>query len=200
MIDKKEIIIMLVKDFVEKFKEDKVQNTKINENAISNYLKDNLEIKTYIPFRTKRTLVEQVIAKNVEWVDGIKKVDTINQYIGFVVTMIGAHTSLQFSEDPVIDYDLLAESGLLTLIVEEFRTSYDECDVLLKMALASELEDNNINATVARFLDRILQKLDGAGEVLKSVIDDIDIGSILGANFNSEDLAKLSSFLDIYNK
>lgn len=189
-------IEQLVKDFHDK----KIQNTKLNENAVSDYLKKELEIKTYLPFRMKRTLVETVVSQNVEWVDGIKKIDSINEYVGFIVAVLSAHTNLEFDEDPVVDYDLLAESGLLPQIIAEFQESYSECDVLLKMARASELEDNNINAIIARFTDSILQKLDGVGEVLKDKLGNIDIKDILGGKFNEKDLAKLKGFLDKYNK
>ena len=186
--------------FVEKFKNDKVANNKVNPNAVGEYLKRELEIKTFLPFRTKRTIVENVVAQNIEWVDGFKKTDPMNEYVGFVTAMILAHTNLTFSEDPVADYDLLAESGLLPQIIAEFQESYSESDVLLKMARTYELEDNNINAVVARFTDGILQRLDSVGEVLKDKLDNFDIQDILGGNFKPEDLANLKGFLDKYNK
>lgn len=191
---------MKVLDFVNEFKENKIQNTKINEHAISDYIKNTLDVKTYIPFITKRAIVEEVVMQNTKEVDGIKKNDSINQYISFVCVMLKSHTNLEFSEDPVADYDLLAESGLLPLIIAEFKASYDECDILLKMALASELENNNINVIVGRFLNGILNKLDDFSSALKDKFGDIDINNFLGANFNDEDLAKLSGFLNKYNK
>lgn len=190
---------MKILEFVESYKNDKVMNTQIKPNAISEYLKEKLEIKTYIPFRNKREIVELVVSQNTEEIDGIKKHDSINAYIGFVVAMLSAHTSLEFSDDPVADYDVLAESGLLPLIITEFKESYDECDILLKMALAMELEDNNINVLVGKFLNGILDKLDGVGEVLKDKLRDINLNDILGANFKQEDLAKLSGFLNKFN-
>lgn len=192
--------MITVKDFVEDFKSKKIQNTKINEHAVSDYIKSTLAVKTYIPFRQKREIVEMVVAQNLKEVYGVKKHDPINQYVSFVVAMIGAHTDMEFSDDPVVDYDLLAESGLLPRVISEFKASYDECDILLKMALASELEDNNINVTVARFLDGILKKLDSVGEVLKSQLGDFDIKKFLGADFNEEDLANLKGFLNKNSK
>ena len=191
---------MVIKEFVENFKAKKVMNTQIAPNAVGEYLKKELEIKTYLPFRTKREIVELVVAQNTKEVDGIKKNDSINQYISFVVAMISAHTALEFGDDPVADYDLLAESGLLPQIITEFKESYDECDILLKMALAMELEDNNINVIVGKFLNGILQRLDGAGEFLKDKIGNINLNDIFGADFKKEDLAKLTSFLNRYNK
>ena len=190
---------MTIQEFVKDFQDKKIQNTKINEHAVSDYLKKELEIKTYLPFRDKRAIVEAVVVQNTEWVDGIKKNDAINQYIAFVTAMLSSHTTLEFSEDPVADYDLLAENGLLSPIIEEFRTSYDECDILLKMALASELEDNNINALVGKFLNSILEKLDGVGEALKDKFSNFNLDNILGDGFDQKDLAKLSSFLNKHN-
>lgn len=190
---------MKIVEFIEGFKNAKVQNTKVSPNAVSEYLRKNLEIKTYIPFRTKRQVAETVVAQNTEWVDGMKRNDAINQYLGFVVAMIGLHTNLEFSEDPVEDYDLLAESGLLPQIIAEFQESYNECDIILKLALAMELEDNNLEAVVNRFLNEILQKLDGAGEMLKGSLGNLNIKDVLGNIFKQEDLTKLKGFLDKYN-
>ncbi len=191
---------MNAKTFVDTFQSKKFMNTKTGLDEKSEYLKKELEIKTYIPFRQKREIIELVVAQNITEVNGVKKYDSINGYISFVLTMIATHTNLSFSEDPIADYDLLAESGLLLQIITEFRESYDEGDALLKMALASELEDNNINAIVAKFLYGILDRLDGVGEILKENFGNINLKEILGANFKEEDLAKLSSFLDKYNK
>jgi hypothetical protein len=185
-----------VTELVLDFKDKKIQNTKVNEHAISDYLKKTLGIKTYIPFRDKRRVVEMVAAQNITEVNGVKKNDVINQYISFVCAMLTLHTDLSFSDDPIADYDLLAECGLLPQIIAEFQESYSECDVLLKMAVAAELEDNNINVLIGKFLNGISNKLDDIGEIFKST----DIKELLGANFNQEDLNKLSSFLDTYNK
>lgn len=191
---------MTIQEFIKDFQDKKIQNTKINENAISDYLRKELEIKTYLPFRMKRTLVETVVSQNIEWVDGIKKIDSINEYVGFIVAVLLAHTNLEFGDDAVADYDLLAESGLLAQIIAEFQESYSECEILLNMARTSELEDNNLNAIVARFTNGILNKLDGVGEVFKNTLGNIDIKDILGDQFKEEDLAKLKGFLDKYNK
>ena len=186
---------MKIAEFIEKFKNDKVMNTKINEHAISDYLKKELEIKTYIPFRVKREIAEIVVAQNTDWVDGIKKHDSVNAYISFIVASLAAHTNLQFGYDPIEDYDMLAESGLLPQIISEFETSHSETDIILKMVLAMELEDNNINALVGKFLNDILQRLDSVGNVLKDKFGNVDLKDILG-DFKQEDLAKLGGLLN----
>ena len=187
---------MLVNEFVKEFIEKKIFNSKLNEHAISNYLKENLEIKSYLPFRTKRQIAEMVVAQNIKEVDGIKKHNSIDGYVSFIVASIAAHTNLQFSDNPVADYDLLAESGLLPQIIAEFKDSHDEIDILLKMALASELEDNNIEVLVGRFLDKILKKMDEFGDVLKDKFEDFNLKDVFGADFKEEDLAKLTGLLN----
>lgn len=187
---------MKINEFIEKYKNAKVQNTKVNPNAVSEYLQKELEIKSYISFRDKRKISEMIVEQNISEKDGIKKYDSINAYIGLVVATISIHTNLEFGADPVADYDLLAESGLLPKIIAEFQQDYNECDVILKMALAMELEDNNVNLLVGHFLDNIIKKLDGFGETLNEKLKDLDLKDVFGADFNREDLNKLSRFLD----
>ena len=188
-------MVMTIQNFIEKFQNDKVSNTKIAPDMVSNYLKKELEIKTYIPFRAKREIAEIVVAQNTDWVDGIKKHDSVNAYISFIVASLAAHTNLEFGDDPVEDYDLLAESGLLPQIIAEFEASHSECDIILKMVLAMELEDNNINLLVGKFLNDILHKFDGVGEVLKDKLGDFDLKDFIG-DFKQEDLAKLGGLLN----
>lgn len=187
---------MKINEFIENFKNARVQNSKVNPNAISEYFKDVLEVNAYVPFRQKRQIAEMIVEQNIEEVDGIKKYDSIGGYVSLIVASISAHTNLEWSEDPVADYDLLAESGLLPQIIAEFQGSHDEIDIILKMALDMELEDNNVNVLVGRFLNGILNKLDGVGEVLKDALGDFDISKLLGSDIKEEDLAQLKGFLD----
>lgn len=187
---------MKINEFIENYKNAKVLNTKINPNAVSEYLRKELAIKTYIPFKEKRKIAEMIVAQNIKEVDGIKKYDSIDGYVALIVASIMAHTNLQFSTDPVADYDLLAESGLLPQIIAEFQGSHDEIDIVLKMALAMELEDNNVNALVGRFLNKISGVLDVVLEVVKDKFEDFDLSDVLGSDFKEEDIAQLKGFLD----
>lgn len=175
---------MKVIDFVQCFIDKKVMNTKIEPDAVGKYIKETLEVKEYIPFNTKRKIVDKVVKQNIEIVDGVKKNDPISQYLSFVIAMLMSHTNLEISDNPVDDYDELSRNGLLTQIIETFKTDYNECDVLLKMTLASELEDNNMSFVVSRFLNGILEKL----------------GSFnLNGLIKEEDMAKINGLLDKLN-
>ena len=187
---------MLVHEFVENYKAKKFMNTPQGDIERMEWIRKELDVKSYIPFRDKRKIAEMIVEQNIKEVDGIKKYDSIDGYIDLMIASIASHTNLAFSNDPVADYDMLAESGLLPKIMAEFQGSHDEIDIILKMALAMELEDNNVNALVGRFLNKISMLLDGVVEVVKDGLADFDLADILGDEFNKEDLAKLSSFLD----
>lgn len=189
---------MTINELVDVYKAKRFMNTKQGVDEKSEWLRNELEIKSYIPFREKRKIAEMIVEQNIKEVDGIKKYDTIDGYIGLIVASIASHTTLKFGEDPIADYDLLAESGLLPQIIAEFQGSHDEIDIILKMALAMELEDNNTNVLVGKFLNGILAKLDGVGEFLKDKLENFDLKDILG-DFKKEDLAKLKGFLNKFN-
>lgn len=182
---------MTIAEFCEAYKAKRFMSTKQGVDERSEWIRNELKIKSYIPFREKRRIAEMIVEQNISVVDGIKKYDDIGSYVSLVVASITAHSNLQFGNDPVEDYDRLAESGLLPQIIAEFQGSHEEIGILLKMAVAADLEDNNTNVIIGHFLDSILKKLDGFGESFKG----FDIQKILG-NIKEEDLAKLVGFLD----
>lgn len=178
-----------IKEFCDAYASKRFMITPQGEVERSEWLRKELEIKTYIPFAAKRQIAEMIVEQNIDVVDGIKKYDSINGYVGLIVASIAAHTNLQWSEDPVSDYDLLAESGLLSKIVSEFQGSHEEIDIILKMALAMEMEDNNIGLTIGRFLNGLLEKLGG-------LMNKMNEKKILGEIITEENLAAFSGFLD----
>lgn len=186
---------MTIVDFINNYKSKRFINTPQGENERSEYICKTLEVKTYIPFRQKREIAEMIVSQNIKEVDGIKKYDDINSYVSLIVASIVAHTNLEFGTDVIADYDILAESGLLSQIITEFQDSHEEIGILLKMAIAAELEDNNISVLVGHFLNNILKKLDVVGSVLRDKLDDFDIKDVLG-DFKQEDLTRFTGFLD----
>jgi hypothetical protein len=193
---KRRFIIVTIKEFVENYKNKNIINTKINPNAISEYIKRELEIKTYIPFREKREIAEMVVRHNIKVADGVKKYDSIDGYIALIVASIMAHTNLEFGAEPIAEYDLLAESELLPQILAEFQGSHEEIDLLLHMVLDMELEDNEISAIIGRFLNKISEILDDMVDITKDKFNDFDLQNIFGADIKPEDLSKLTGLLD----
>ena len=186
---------MNVKTFVDAYKAKNFMNTKQGVEERIEWIKKELDVKEYVPFMEKRKAAEQVVSQNITEVDGIKKYDSISGYIDLVVTSIKLHTNLTF-DDSIEDYDLLAESGLLPHIMAQFQSSHDELGTILKMAISMELENNNTNALVGRFLNKISGVLDGVLEVAKDKFGNFDMRDVFGADIKEEDLTKLIGLLD----
>ena len=189
-----------VQDFCNEFVEKKIMNNKINPNAVEDFIRDKLDIVEYLPFNTKREIVDMIVGKVVIEEDGIKRADGIAQFLSFIVAMVASHTTLVFSDKPEEDYDALSKSGLLEHIVAMFKKDVDEIDVLLKVAIADELADNNLNVIIGKFLNGILGKLDGIVDIVKGMAENLDLSDLLDTNINKEDVAKLISFVDKLNK
>lgn len=173
---------MKVTEFINKYKTSNVINTKVNPNATSDFIKKTLEVREYVPFRVKQQAVQTVVQTCTSEVDGVKKNDTISQYVSFVIAMLTLHTNLDCDE-PIDDYDTLCEAGLLNPIIETFITDYNECEALLKMSVAAELEDNNINVLVGKFLNKIVDFMSG-----------LNLKDLFGVS--EEDLSLLKGFID----
>jgi hypothetical protein len=185
-----------IREFCDAYKAKRFMVTKNGVDEKSEWIRKELNVKEYIPFRDKRKIAELVVEQNIKEVDGVMRYDSINGYVSLVIGSISAHTSLEFSSDPITDYDLLAESGLLTEILAEFADSHQEIDLLLHMVLDMKLEDNEINAMIGRFLNKISGMLDGVVDAVKDKFGDFDLRDILGEDFNEENLAKLNGFLN----
>lgn len=187
---------MKVVEFIQKYKESKVQNTKMAPDAVEQFLKKTLEVKEYVPFKKKEEIVKTIIEYNLEENNGIKKIDSINQYLSFISAMLVSHTNLEISEVPADDYDLLAEHDLIEQIVALFAKDYKEFETLLKMAVADELEDNNLSVVVSKFFNGILDKVDDVVALVANVAEGFDTSKLFGEEIKKEDLGKLIGLLD----
>ena len=85
---------MNIKEFVEDYKAKKFMHTKQGVDERIEYLRKEIEIKTYIPFIEKRQIAEMIVDQYTTEIDGVKKYDSISAYVGFVTAMISAHTNL----------------------------------------------------------------------------------------------------------
>lgn len=185
-----------VQSFVNEFVEKRIENTKYKPNAIEEFIREKLDIATYLPFSKKREMVYMLVDKIVTEEDGIKRVDSVSQFLAFIVAMVANHTTLTFGDKPEEDYDALCQSGILEHLVVIFQNDYEECNALLKAAIADELADNNLNVIVGKFLNGVLGKLDGFVDMAKGFTENIDLSKLLGANIKEEDIAKFIGLID----
>ena len=189
-----------VKDFVTEFKAKKIQDNRATPTGVSDFINEKLDFNTYVPFVEKYKMIDMVVERNMTENYGIVEIDSVGQFIGFLVAMMMSHTTLDFSDNPVDDYDLLCEAGLIEPIVECFKKDYDEGSVLLNMICDQKLKGNNLTVVVAKFLNGILGKFDGVGETLKAVVGQIDLQKLVETYFKDGDLASLRALLDTIGK
>lgn len=169
---------MKVIEFVEKFKEDKVINTQIKPDAVSEYIKEKLEIKDYVPFAEKRELCERVLnACNTKEDSGLVKVDSVSRYIVFTISIISKYTNLEFSSgedefDSLDEYDILCQNELLNSILDVIGGEYITCNNILNMMMDDIVSNNN---TIENVIGEVLNKIsDSVSYVATSLADKID--------------------------
>ena len=179
---------ILVKDFVNEFIEKKIVNTHYKQDAIQEFIKQRLEITEYLPFKTKRELVQMIVDSVIREEDGVKKVDSIAQFLSFITSMLISHTNLKIVSAEQ-DYDALNSCGLIEPIIAMFQKDYAECEALLKMSIADELAENNLSVVISKFLN-------GICETVKGFTNNLDLSKLLGENIKEEDVAKILGFID----
>ena len=164
------------------------------------YLKDNLHIKTYLPFLTKVTLADKLAkVTTLDKDTGNVNVKSDVNYLLFCRMIIEQYTDLQVETEGFYEeYDLLNESGLLDKIMQmipekeigEFKMI---CDMKKNDIIQNKYEMHSfITEQVGRFTDllkvvsepfiqELSKKLDTFSEAelrhLASVISNINLGN-----------------------
>ena len=105
---------MKIKEFTEKY--GAIATDRLKED----YLKDNLHIKTYLPFLTKVTLADKLAkVTNIDKDTGNVNVKSDANYLLFCRMIVEQYTDLQVETEGFYEeYDLLNESGLLDKIIQ----------------------------------------------------------------------------------
>ena len=187
---------MKILEFVEKFNNDKVVNSKINPNAVSEYLKKELEVKDYVPFVEKQSVAQIVLESCANIEDGVVTIDSIQKYTIFTITVLSTYTSLEFegNENDLDSYDVLCshqigDGTLLDEIVKTFEKEYARCNDILNMMTADLLAENNIEKQIGRFLTKISDKIDTFGDSIIDKIGNFDM------NLNQLDIDKITNII-----
>lgn len=176
---------MKIKDFIERY------NAIATDRLKEDYLKDNLHIKTYLPFLTKVTLADKLAkVTNLDKDTGNVNVKSDVNYLLFCRMVVEQYTDLQVETEGFYEeYDLLNESGLLDKIMQmipekeiaEFNTI---CDMKKSDLLQNKYENHAFIASqVERFGTLI-------GITLKPVLEKI---SEQIENMSEEDVEKFAN-------
>jgi predicted transcriptional regulator len=189
---------MKVLEFINGYKNAKVQNTQIKPNAVSEYIKEKLEVKDYLPFAEKRELCASVLnACNTKDNSGLVKVDSVSRYITFTITIISKYTNIEFSSgdeefDLLDEYDMLCQNNLLNPILDVIGAEYATCNNILNMMMDDIVSNNNtVEAVIGSALNRVTDSID---RVVSSLADKVDE---LNLDFSQIDIDKYKGLLDL---
>lgn len=178
---------MKIKDFVKEY-------TNRTKQLQEQYLKDNLNITTYVPFVKKATYATS-LAQNtmIDKETGNVKVSSESNYLFFVRSIIELYTDLEIENKAFYDeYDLLNESGLIDIIMQmipekeisEFKML---CDFKQKDIITNQFEMHSyISNQVTRFGKLI-------GVTLKPIMEKI---SEQIENMDEKDIDKIAKALE----
>ena len=189
-----------VMGFIQKFKEKKIANNRLNEHAVSEYIKKELEVKDYMPFIEKRELCERVLnACNVKDENGLIKVDGVSRYIIFTLSVISKYTNLEFSSgeefDALDEYDMLCQANLLNPILDVIGAEYTTCNNMLNMMMDDIVSNNN---TVENVVGTILSKIgDSIDEFISVIADKVES---LDLDLNQIDIDKYKGLIDKFTQ
>lgn len=175
---------MNIKEFVNGFKSKRIINTKLDPEAVSNYIRKELKVKDYVPFAEKRELCANVLnACNTKDSNGLVKVDSVSRYILFTIAIISKYTTLDFSSgkddeelDSLDEYDMLCQANLLDPILEVIGAEYVTCNNILNMMMSDVVANNNtIESVVGHTLGKISKSVDGLIGALTEKVEDMEL-------------------------
>lgn len=168
---------------------------KVNELLMSIHRKDfnmekELQVKKYLPIEEKKLIAQGIIYECTEEVNGVIKVDSVQQYLSYVKYMILRHTNLEYTQE---DYDALCsteyeDTNLLNTIIGCFGEDASECSRILNLMIDDRMQENSMEFIVGKFLN-------GIGETLKEKLDGFDLNSIMPKDMDKD---KLINFLNTY--
>ena len=179
---------MTIKEFTEKYSA--IATDRLKED----YLKDNLHIKTYLPFLTKVTLADK-LAKVTMWDKDTGNVNVKSDvnYLLFCRTIIEQYTDLQVETEGFYEeYDLLNEFGLLDKIMQMI----PEKEIKeFKMVVDMKKDDLLFNqSTPKAFINQQIERITNIASVtLKPVLDKLATEL---ENMDDSKIEKLSKVLE----
>lgn len=151
---------MEIKEFIELYKENK-----------SDALKQ-IHIKTYLPFLTKRQLVNLVLENILIDKDGVYVYNAMDKYMSYTLVALTTYTDLVFStndQEYYEEYDALVISGALGEIFGKIGDDYHVFLRFFEESFQTELDQkNSIQLQASRVLSSIESAIDLAIDTLDS--------------------------------
>ena len=153
-------------------------------------IKKTLNVIDYVPILYKREMVKLVLDGCTKQDNGRIKINSLDRYLLFTITVISLHTNLEFNinkeeennlNNVINDYDLLCKNNLINKIIECFETDYNICQDILNME-TDDLLQNNVAFidTVSDFIKEISKISDGLSlEILNELKENDEVKNAL---------------------
>lgn len=154
-----------------------------------------LETKKYLPIAEKRRIAEAVIEACTTDNGGFIQIDSLDKYIMFTIAVISNYTNLEFGSDGdfLSDYDRLCEAGLLDTVISTFDKEYVRTNEILNMLLNDKLQNNSVEASLAKAVDNVNNYIDKLVDILKNKVEAMNLDL---NNFNEDTLKGLLRLVD----
>ena len=165
---------------------------KVNKNALSDFIKQTLNVKEYLPIIDKQHLAKRVIDVCTFEENGVIKVDSFQKYFLFTINVLQMYTDLEFDVEGDIygEYDELCACGLLDEILGTFNEDYERANTVLNMLYADMIENNN---SVANLIGSAMSSVSASADnLIHSLSEKI---SEMNTDISDEDIVKLQNFL-----
>lgn len=135
-------------EFVNEYKKDQAEALK------------KLEIEHYVPFATKKALIDTIIESILECDSALLTYEPMNKHLNFSLSCVVIYTNLTYGDEEGLDaYDALVSSGLLDKIIETIGVDYGDMVAMFEETLSARISfENSISNRISAFVG-ILEKV-----------------------------------------
>jgi hypothetical protein len=170
----------------------------IQEIRENNYSTVGVEIKSYLPFATKKTIIQKIIDVCVIDENDIKTIDYAVKEMIYEYLLVNNYTNIDFANEDIITiYDELEEKKFINAIIEKI--DIDEKN-LIEYILRKELDQtmeiqNSVGVQLNKIATKLMAKIPSDKEMsklLKSVSKEFK-------NFDPSKLNFISDAMKTFN-
>ena len=135
-------------EFVNEYKKDPAEALK------------KLEVENYVPFATKKALIDTVIESILEYDTALLTYEPMDKHLNFSLSCVVIYTNLTYGDEEGLDaYDALVSSGLLDRIIDLIGVEYGDMVAMFEETLSARISfTNSISNRFSAFIG-VLEKV-----------------------------------------
>ena len=132
----------------------------------------NLEVKKYLQFGIKHSMIKSILDSSVIEEDGIKRIDYAILEMIKLYSIINNYTNMDLSEGEILDsYDQLMEQKIVEFVLKVIPSSELE---FFNKVISQEINqiqklDNSIESIIAKGLNQLIEKIPDSKEINKMI-------------------------------